>query len=138
MKVLAIDPGETVGLVLLEERDDGQVVVHDSLDILLRLFKKFLPKLLAKADVIVIEDYRIFATHSKEHIGVALITPELIGYVEAHCDLKSILFTRLQPNEKGHWPEARMKAKHPKFQDVVGHARDALKIGLVYIEKGGS
>lgn len=136
MKLLAIDPGETVGLAFLDT-EGGKVILLGSLEVPAPKLKRHLPILLAGVDAVVIEDYRIFASHAGHHVGTRLVTSELIGFIEAHCDLKSILFTRLQPNEKGRWPEARMRAKHPECRDLGGHARDALKIGLVYIEKGG-
>jgi len=134
MKLLAIDPGETVGLVLLRSEGE-QVTLLASLDVSARKLKKHLPVLLAGIAVAVIEDYRVFVGHAGQHIGARLVTSELIGFIEAHCALKDVPMARIQPNEKGRWPEARMRAKHPEFRGVTGHARDALKLGLVYLEK---
>ena len=139
MKILAIDPGETVGIVGLEIVGD-QVLLRFPRNLTLSYFKDFLTENSSRlqVDVVVVEDYRIFASHAREHIGARLITPELIGFIEAHCRLHGIPLVRIQPNEKGRWPEARIKARHPEWASTpVGHARDALKIALVYIEKEG-
>ena len=136
MKLLSIDPGETVGLVYLSRDRDGEdVTLEGFLDTPLRFLKKNLPVILAAVDEVAIEDYRVFASHAGHHIGARLITSELIGFVEAHCDLKNIRVIRIAPNKKGRWPEARLRAKHPEFKHVTGHARDALKLGLAYLEK---
>ena len=135
MKLLAIDPGETVGLALLQTEGE-QVTLLASLDVASPKLKKHLPILLAGVAVVVIEDYRIFATHAGQHIGARLLTSELIGFIEAHCGISTVPVVRIQPNEKGRWPEARIKAKHPEWtRSPGGHARDALKLGLVYLEK---
>jgi len=90
-----------------------------------------------KPEVVGVEDYRIRPGMQNEHIGTRLWTSELIGCIEATCGLMipPIRVVRIQPGKKGRWPVARLEAKLPGFKQITSeHARDALRIGLAYIE----
>lgn len=145
MKILAIDPGETIGFVLL---DDGQLAEHwewggrlpakddpDFWPIFVTVFVSVLSG--SEPQAVVIEDYRIYADKANMHIGNRLFTAELIGAISALCAAVAppVSIHRLPASKKGRWPNARLDAKFPQHRAVVGdHERDALKLALAYKE----
>lgn len=146
MKLLVIDPGETVGyatfelvatlapyppvLVLLQAWEEQAPSIADYTPIFLRLLWREQP------DLVVIEDYRVFQSKARMHIGRPLFTPELIGAIVALCSSTRppINTVRIQPSKKGRWSDARITVKFPEAQSVAGHALDAVKLGLAYLE----
>ncbi len=140
-KIIVIDPGETVGIVRLVVTD-GEVALKGSLqeafpfgDAVL-CFRSLLT--ISHVDVVVVEDYRIYASHAGHHVGARLHTPELIGAFAALCELNLVPLVRLPANKKARWPLARLKSRFPQYAGVpTPHALDALKLGLAYLETGG-
>lgn len=149
MKLLVTDPGETVGyatfelvttlapypsvLTLLQAWEEQVPSIADYTPIFLRLLWREQP------DLVVIEDYRVFQSKAGMHVGRRLFTPELIGAFIALCSstqpLPSCVITaRIQPSKKGLWPDARIAVKFPEAQSATGHALDAVKLGLAYLE----
>lgn len=151
MKLLAIDPGQTTGyatfelvttltpypstpvayLTLIRAWEEPVPSIEEYTQPFLRLLWRELPNL------VIIEDYRVHYGKAQMHIGRSLFTPELIGAFVALCSsiyCSPITTVRIQPSKKGRWPDARIKAKFPEALDVVGHALDAVKLGLAYLE----
>lgn len=145
MLVLAIDPGETIGFVSICYRDDGfrpAVLVQEEarlsfaqavITIRDGLTRPYLTRL--RHDVVVVEDYRVYASKASMHIGNCLYTAQLIGAIRALCILEDIRVVVLPASKKGRWPNARLRAKFPGHGVEGVHALDALKLGLAYIEK---
>jgi len=147
MKILALDPGETTGYVILE------ILKGDKMPAVLQLgevdTKELIPatirlqQLIIKTNPgrIVLEDYRVYQNAAGLHIGMRLHTPELIGAIVAICalfpDYCSSSIARLPASKKGRWPNARLDARMPpnwRHRIHSAHALDALKIGLAYWE----
>jgi len=144
MRILAIDPGETVGMVVLQTSSDPcetplVLSAGQHTDDILMNMRKFVALLgKVKPTVIVLEDYRIFASMAKTHVGQRLYTAELIGAIEAVGQLMhpAIPIVRVQPAKKGRWPKARLDAKFPDHKNLAGpHALAALQVGLVFLER---
>lgn len=148
LRILVIDPGETCGyavfqlnepgtdaaeLLLLETWEDQGASIPEFVIPFLAVLRRVKPSL------VLIEDYRIFLDKARMHIGQPLRTPELIGAIEGVCALTvpPMRTSRIIPGKKGRWPEARMKRKFPSAKDVTGHARDAVKLGLAFLEHKG-
>ena len=143
MKILAIDPGKTIGCVLL---DDNELVEHwecKLLDVDASHFWHFFVLIFStnlrehEPDVLVLEDYRIYADKANMHIGNRLFTAELIGSIRALCAVVAppVSIRTLSASKKGRWPDARLDAKFPQHKAVTGtHERDALKLALAYKE----
>lgn len=145
MRILAIDPGQTSGYVVLETFDtgeapvallawEGKATLRERAGLLLSWLKKY------HINSIVVEDYRIFATSAGHHIGRRLHEPEYIGCIEAVCQLviPRVEVYRVQPSQKGKWPEARLDAKFPDHKNVPRpHTHDALIVGLAWVEQAG-
>lgn len=143
MRILAIDPGQTTGYAVF-----GLVGASHSVLVLHRAWEEPVPSIEEYApiftrllwrehpDLAIIEDYRVHYGKARMHVGRHLFTPELIGAFVALCSsvLPSINTARIQPSKKGRWPDARIEAKFPEAQHAFGHALDAVKIGLAYLE----
>lgn len=152
LRILVIDPGETCGyavfqlervelpeeqttenLTLLETWEGQGASIPEFVIPFLKVLRRVKPSL------VLIEDYRVFLSHARRHIGEPLRTPELIGAIIGVCSLTVPVMrtARIIAGKKGKWPEARMKAKFPQAKDVTGHARDAVKLGLAFLESKG-
>ena len=151
MILLAIDPGETTGMVLFryacdssplrltgyhpEILDHGDIPTPDLADAALCL-SSLLPKY--KPDVIVVEDYRVYQQYAKVHIGDPLHTAKLIGVIIGVVSTLSFAtsLVLIPASKKGRWPEKRLERWFPAIsREIHGHSRDALKIGLAYLEQ---
>lgn len=80
MRVLGVDPGQTIGWCLLNE--NGTPILEDGHMGFGQVNHKDWPEFLLKMhdiDVLVIEDYRIFKKYAKAHVGQRLVTVEVIG-----------------------------------------------------------
>ncbi len=157
MLILAIDPGETLGYVKLDITEYvGRGPILDVIDagqFKLKVDKKSgfnwinvsaeVTQLLScEPDVIVLEDYRVYANKAAAHIGSRVLTPELIGAICQEAGISMIPVVRIPAGRKGLWPPARMKAKKTGFSPIgvkipKPHAADALILGLIYAEDKG-
>jgi len=151
LRILVIDPGETTGyaVFLLNRPEDGALPANElllletwegqgaSISEFVIPFLKVLRRV--KPALVLIEDYRVYQSKANLHIGMSLRTPELIGAIIAICNLTvpKMRTVRIAAAKKGRWPEARMKVKFPQAKDVTGHARDAVKLGLAFLELKG-
>jgi len=142
MRLLSIDPGETSGLAVFEVIDGRPVLIgtweatRDPIDVFVRAFFGILQTV--KPTIVVLEDYRIYASKAALHIGQHLKTAELIGSIEALCAMvvPPLKTARLPASKKGRWPDARLKEKFPEILELRSpHIRDAAVLGLAYIEK---
>jgi len=148
-RILAIDPGHTVGLVVLEVVPDEAPMVLESQEVhfdLLDMFKYSVSLASwlyqVRPTAVVVEDYVVYATHATRHIGNQLFTAKLVGAIQALCAtvIPPIPVVLLPAAKKGLWPDARLKAKFPEgleLEVLSAHTSDALKLGLVYIEEAG-
>ncbi len=143
--VLAVDPGETCGFAMFSYKTIEDVVVTRTWDhpaLPLDDFARYLRMALRKVGrvvCIVVEDYVIYASAAQLHVGQQLITPKLIGVIEAVCALecgspnKVVL---IPAAKKGRWPDAKINARLPRMLVDADskHVKDAIKLGLAYIE----
>lgn len=156
MLILAIDPGETLGYVLveltpqvggtpvLEVGDAGQVKLDtDKQGFIWESVSAKVRDLVGREpDVIVLEDYRVYASKAAMHTGARLLTPELMGAICHEAGIAMIPVVRIPAGRKGLWPPARLKAKKPNLAPIgvkipQPHAGDALILALIYAEDKG-
>lgn len=146
MLAIGFDPGETIGYAALHVEDstleirgwgefswkDLSTLTHEVFGLLQR----------HQPALIILEDFRIFPGRAKEAVGLSPVTSEVIGVIEAVAALMvgpgPIPVVRRQPGEKGRWPRARLDRLLPGHTQVTGqHARDAMLVALVHLDKGG-
>lgn len=116
MNILSIDPGETSAFV--DATLDSPSHPHPHLRVLQwgtwsgmeELAYLYEAKLFYHPDAIVIEDYRIYPTKAKEHIGSQVYTAKEIGRIEwlAFQNDTEVVY-QLASQAKGRWPTSRMK-----------------------------
>ena len=149
--MLVIDPGETCGYAvfqleknLVAEARPSDLVLFNTWEAQGASIPEFVIPFLkilrdVKPSLVLIEDYRVYQSKAELHIGMPLRTPELIGAILGVCALTVPVMNtaRIAAAKKGRWPEARMKAKFPQAKNVTGHARDAVKLGLAFLELQG-
>lgn len=148
LRILVIDPGETCGyavfqldkipalpsdLKLLETWEDQGASIPEFVIPFLKVLRAVKPSL------VLIEDYRVYQSKAELHVGMPLRTPELIGAIVGVCALTvpPMRTARIAAAKKGRWPEARMITKFPSAEGIAGHARDAVKLGLAFLELKG-
>ncbi len=142
--MLAIDPGETCGFAKLSYRTIQDVEVsttwnHAGLPLAeFVAYLKSVLRILRPIDLVVVEDYVIYASAAQLHIGQQLVTPKLIGAIEAVCALQMtpMEVVLIPAAKKGRWSDVRINIKFPRMLSALDseHEKDAVKLGLAYIE----
>lgn len=146
MKILAIDPGHTIGYAVLENFEliiTGQLELDVSnfnvaIDVLLSEIQQLL--YLHNPNIIVLEDYRVYASTAKVFINSRNTTSEIIGALEMMGSYEGLSVTRLPASCKNMWPTARLRQWFPNTLEAMSptkkpHAYDAWLIGISYVEK---
>jgi len=148
MLMLAADPGETLGWVLVKF-ELNQLEVIDATQIKLSTNERGFEwesvseqvRLVLsqyEPDIIVLEDYRVYPSKATAHIGARLLTSELIGAICQEASVNQLPVVRIPASRKGLWPKARLTAKFPFFYKVPQpHAGDALILALIHAEDRG-
>ena len=145
--ILSIDPGETLGLAVLNYSGDLLAVDQrpctsfkylDSILDYWFLFQ-FVGQDLTSPTRVIIEDYRIYRSKANLHIGRQLITSEFIGAIELKAAQLGLSTVRVSASTKGRWPEARIQRWYARTLAQVPkpHALDAWLLGLSYLESQG-
>ena len=142
--VLAVDPGETCGFAWFSYKNITDVVRTGSWEykgLPLSKFAEYFRRALNSLggmECVVVEDYVIYAASADFHIGRPLVTSKLIGVIEAVCALQNmpVKVISVPAAKKGRWPEARIRARLPRMLVDADseHVKDAIKLGLAYIE----
>lgn len=134
-KLLAIDPGETVGWALFEQAElsgTGEVRIDidssGSMNILPlhRIIKVLNP------DLVVIEDYRVYAHKANAHTWNALYTPKLIGALQYMCQLWNIPYVMQMASSKQFCTDSKLKI-WGYYKKASKHSMDAVRHGCYYL-----
>jgi len=157
MFVLAFDPGETTGFVLVhvssaEVANSVNYSIHGArAPVIIKQAGTFrgLGELSQKlglfqqSDVVVIEDYIVYPNRAQSHIGDRVLTARMIGAIEWICyyhhgrtQNMGVVF-QMASQAKQQWPNERIQSCfgtiHPPRMDST-HELDALRHALTYIE----
>ena len=145
-RILAIDPGHTIGYALLDWVVAAPVIINAD-QVVLAMDKKQTTFLWAdvsleiakfsemEPDVIVMEDYRVYLGKADIHIGLRCLTSELIGAICQEAAISEIPVVRLMAGVKRNWPIARLNSRYKQYKIAPApHSRDALLLALYYIE----
>ena len=145
-RILALDPGFTIGYALLDYNGGAPVIIHAA-QIPLKMNTKrtaFLWEYVSlsitkfqdmEPDVIIMEDYRLYFKQALAQVGSRLLTSELIGAICQEAAMSEIPVVRLMAGVKNNWPIARLNSRYPAYKIAPApHSRDALLLGLYYIE----
>jgi hypothetical protein len=151
MTIVALDPGETIGVAYLNadgelyradhievEFLEGSQVDFSNLNAMLNLtldlsytFESY-----QEIEAIVLEDYRVYGSKADVHIGSRVITSEIIGAIELLAAQEHHEVVRISATTKGRWPIARLKRWYPEqYKSIIKpHGLDAWILGLCYLE----
>jgi hypothetical protein len=129
LKVISFDPGETTGACfmhgpkLIDARQLATGNIHDP-DTIVRL-RDYIEKF--PADVLVYEDYRVYAWESEKHKWATLHTPKLIGIIVTLGYLACVpVRTRMAQEAKGFSTDDKLACWGLKSKGAR-HANDAVR-----------
>lgn len=132
-RVVGIDPGETTGICCFEGPDlldARQLKTKDAADggaQILRYIKEWNP------NVLVVEDYRVYAWKTQDHTWASLHTPRLIGILEYIGQTECIpVVKRMAQQAKGFCTDDKLKA-WGLYQKGQRHSRDAIRHAVYYL-----
>lgn len=130
-RLLALDPGETMGWALFEgcklTAYDQVKLKDDPFTPTIALFDKWQPT------HVVAEDYKIYGWKAEKHSWSELFTPKLIGAVELLCAQRQLpLKKQMAQLAKGFCKDEKL-TMWGIFPTKQRHARDAIRHGAYYL-----
>lgn len=156
MRILAIDPGETSGAVLIAHPEWLPTALPHAVGwaLISGTFREVVWKLRdisrrGGAEHVVVEDYRMYAGKEAMHTGGRLYTAELIGAIRALAAIRAQPpeVHALQAQAKNRWSDKRLRRYYSRLfeaakwrKDAITsspHTLDAFKLGLAWLEKEG-
>jgi len=137
-KLIAIDPGKATGFAVIDFEDMDNISVVQSSELEQYETCETVEKLLeedASSYEIVMEKFTI-TTQTGKNTNGGNWSPEIIGCVRYFAQKFDVPFTEQTPAEaKKFVPNDRMKAVGIWHVGGEGHARDALRHGVLYLVK---
>lgn len=131
--LLALDPGETTGYALFKYDhmvEAGQLATHNvyaGVDLLEEMLKKHQP------DMVVYEDYRVYAWKAQSHSWETLHTPRFIGAIQTLTYLRQIpVLAQMAQQAKMFCTDQKLQ-QWDYYQKGQRHARDAIRHGCYYL-----
>lgn len=131
--LIALDPGITTGYAVFI---GGRIHLTGTMDWedpkrgvnqLYYLFERFFP------NILVCEDYRLYASKAKAQIGSQMKTVKIIGAIELICSQQDIkIVKQMAVTGKGFVTDDRLK-EWGMYDKVNRHARDAVRHGCHWI-----
>lgn len=150
-KVLAIDPGEHVGMATVcvgaqpfINVDLAQISGLGTVNVntvqgpeasIVRAAHLIEETISAQTpDIVILESYRIYSWKAKEHTWASLFTPRLIGAIEYICDRCQVVLRKQSPQQRTFVTDDKLKAWDLYDASVgIHHARDALRHAIVHL-----
>ena len=132
MKVVAIDPGESIGLIVEGENETvGRTITGQYVD---RLKELFTTLCTVQPDIVVYEQFALRQSAAAKLVGNKFITCEVIGVIKLYCELYKVRIIALLPMNKeycgfssnpkdAHYLKINMNA-----QKITEHVRDAYRL----------
>lgn len=136
MRIMAIDPGESIGVVLrVDEKVYGCTIATE-----LRLKRLWSTLQVNNPDIIVFEEFALRQSAAKKLVGNKFITCEVIGVIKLYSQLYDCSLLSLIPANKEYCGFSS-NPKDPHFQKIsmlsgekiTEHTRDAYRL-LRYAE----
>jgi len=122
MRILAIDPGGTTGLVVL---NDTRILWYGQRRLTLGAMYHVLQRM--KPDQVVCEDFRIYPSHAATFTWARLFTVRLIGVIELYCEQTATPITLQMAATAKQFIAAR------NINIRGEHARSAAQHGLYFL-----
>lgn len=134
MRVIAIDPGESIGIVFKHEKEIiGQTISGED-----RNSKLWNYLSLGDPQVVVYEEFKLRQGAATKLVGNKFITCEVIGVIKLYCQLNRCVLIPLPPYTKeycgfGREPSNTAYEAVHTTQKITEHVRDAYRL-LKYAE----
>jgi hypothetical protein len=131
--LLAIDPGETTGYSFFFDGNLYTNGIFDWKDTAIG-FNNFIHILdLFNPNVVVCEDYRLYANRVNAQLGSQIPTIKIIGAIEMICSQNKIpLFKMMASQAKGFIKDDKLK-EFGYYKKVNRHARDSIRVGCHWL-----
>lgn len=131
-KLVALDPGKTVGWA---EFINGRL--HCVQEVYLGDEPKYALLIkqmeLAKPDVVVCEDYKIYSWKAASHSWESLYTPQLIGAIRLYCEQAQLwLHLQMANTAKGFCKNKKLR-EWGYYEKGLKHGRDAIRHGCYWL-----
>jgi hypothetical protein len=128
-RVLAVDPGETVGWALfqdLELTNVGQFPIGPLEDLDYFVTEQ-------RPDVMVVENYRIYASRAAQHVGSEVNTAQYVGILKFIGSIYQIPVTLQMAHQAKGWVSDKRLRDLGLFQTGKRHANDAIRHGVYWL-----
>lgn len=133
IRVLGIDPGETTGWVILDPPciyKAGQEPTKNVTQAAL-FFNRMLED--KRPDVIVIEEYRVYSSKTRQHAWNDLLTARIIGAIEALCAIEDVpVVKQTASTAKGFCTNDKLREWGFWQSSAKRHANDAIRHACYY------
>lgn len=127
-RILALDPGETTGWAVFEDQSlvaCGQLKVGD-LNTLFAVVRE------SRANVVVIESYRVYEHRAQQHIGSEVVTIQYIGILKLAAEQLHLPIV-MQAAWQGKQFQTDEKLREwGLYQVAHKHANDAIRHGCYF------
>jgi hypothetical protein len=124
-----VDPGETCGWATFDELEliaAGQFPVRN-----LEEFDLFVTR--SRPDVMVIENYRVYASRAAQHVGSEVNTAQYIGILKFLASMYQVpVYLQMAHQAKG-WVSDKRLHDLGLFQTGNRHANDAIRHGVYWL-----
>lgn len=131
--VIGLDPGETTGVCWFvgPTLQAAQQIIGLDVPSAFQRVKTYI--LAVKPDIVVMEDYKIYAWKTKDHTWASLFTPRLIGAIECLCnELRIPLVKQMAGLAKPFCTDERLR-EWGFWQRGERHSRDAIRHTCYYL-----
>jgi hypothetical protein len=128
-RILAVDPGETCGWATfdaLDLTDAGQFPIGPLEDLDYFVTER-------RPDVMVVENYRVYASRAAQHVGSEVNTAQYIGILKFIGSMYQIpVYLQMAHQAKG-WVSDKRLHDLGLFQTGHKHANDAVRHGIYWL-----
>lgn len=137
--LIAVDPGETTGITLLQVyQDEIKLIEQEQLDSwpLDNFVNGITPYILEEPAFVVYEAYHVYAWRLNEHTFAEIPTIQIIGSLKTLCIQNIVPYGKQTAQVgKGFFTDERLKT-FGAFIEGQPHARDSLRHALQFIVFG--
>lgn len=131
-RLLAIDPGETIGWALFIEGElDSCGHLEPTPEYRYSTIRDLIDT--ERPTKVVCEDYRVYGHKLEAHTWSDLVTPKLIGAIAMYCDYRMIpIHYQMASTAKGFFSTQKLKDLG-MWREAQKHAMDAVRHGGYYL-----
>lgn len=130
-RLLALDPGETIGWALFVDGDFAQCGQKEAKETPAQSIQELFDEL--QPTQIVAEDYKVYAHKSDAHKWNSLFTPRLLGMIELLCHQRNLPLHLQMAGTVKQFCNAGKLVEWGFYKPGKRHADDAIKHGTYFL-----